>query len=95
VLTTVASAWWLLATTHVMSGTSFALDGVFMGAEDYRYLRNLTAFAALLAGGIAQILASQGGTIVGIWWCVNLMMAIRVAAHLRRLSSQRWVDASR
>lgn len=94
VLTTVASAWWLLATTHVMSGTSFALDGVFMGAEDYRYLRNLTAFAALLAGGIAQVLASQGGTIVGIWWCVNLMMAIRVAAHLRRLSGQRWVDAA-
>ncbi len=94
VLATIASAWWLLATTHVTSGTVFALDGVMMGAEDYRFLRNSTALAALLAGGIAQVLASQGGTIVGIWWCVHLMMAIRAGALVWRLSGRHWVDAA-
>ncbi len=90
VLEAVAGAWWLLALGHLITGVVFALDGVLMGAEDYRYLRDTTIIAALIGGTLAQGVASTGGTLVMLWWCVQALMLIRFVALVTRLRGHRW-----
>jgi putative MATE family efflux protein len=90
VLAAVATAWWILAAGHTLNGVVFALDGVLMGAEDYAYLRTSMIVAAGAAGVSAQLLASSGGTIVGLWWCVTAMMVLRGVALLARLIGGGW-----
>jgi len=94
VLDAVATAWWLLAIGHLITGVVFALDGVMMGAEDYRYLRNTTVLAALVGGGSAQVVASAGGTLLDLWWCVQAIMLVRFIALVSRLRGTAWLDAA-
>ncbi len=94
VLDAVASAWWLLALGHLITGVVFALDGVMMGAEDYRYLRDTTVLAALVGGSAAQIVASAGGTLLDLWWCVQALMLVRFMALVWRLRGTGWLDAA-
>jgi len=95
VLATVASAWWLLALGHLVTGVVFALDGVMMGAQDYRYLRDTTVLAAAVGGVGAQIVASAGGTLLGLWWCVQALMLVRFVALVLRLRGTTWLDGGR
>jgi putative MATE family efflux protein len=94
VLDAVASAWWLLALGHLITGVVFALDGVMMGAEDYRYLRDTTVLAALVGGSAAQVVASAGGTLLDLWWCVQALMLVRFMALVWRLRGTGWLDAA-
>jgi putative MATE family efflux protein len=94
VLDAVATAWWLLAAGHLITGVVFALDGVMMGAEDYRYLRDTTVAAAVVGGASAQLVASSGGTLLGIWWCVQALMLVRFVALVVRLRGRGWLDAA-
>ena len=94
VLDAVASAWWLLALGHLITGVVFALDGVMMGAEDYRYLRDTTVLAALVGGSAAQVVASTGGTLLHLWWCVQALMLVRFVALVWRLRGTGWLDAA-
>lgn len=94
VLDAVATAWWLLALGHLITGVVFALDGVMMGAEDYRYLRDTTVLAAIVGGSAAQVVASTGGTLLGLWWCVQTLMLVRFIALVVRLRGTGWLDAA-
>jgi len=93
VLDAVATAWWLLAVGHLMTGVVFALDGVMMGAEDYRYLRDTSVAAALVGGTAAQLVASGGGTLLGLWWCVQALMLVRFLALVTRLRGSAWLGS--
>ena len=95
VLDAVASAWWLLAVGHLITGVVFALDGVMMGAEDYRYLRDTTVVAALVGGALAQLVASSGGTLLMLWWCVQALMLVRFVALVTRLRGRGWLGTTR
>jgi len=94
VLSAVAGAWWLLAVGHFITGVVFALDGVMMGAEDYRYLRDTSVAAAVLGGTLAQLVASSGGTLLALWWCVQTLMLVRFIALVMRLRGPRWLGAA-
>jgi putative MATE family efflux protein len=93
VLDAVATAWWLLAVGHLITGVVFALDGVMMGAEDYRYLRDTTVVAALVGGTAAQLVASSGGTLLGLWFCVQTLMLVRFIALVTRLRGSAWIGS--
>ncbi|MFY1633220.1 MATE family efflux transporter [Solwaraspora sp. WMMB335] len=84
-------AWpWFVALQPV-AGVVFALDGVFIGAGDLRYLRNMTIGAAL--GGFLPAIwlgyAFDLG-LGGIWAGLAVFMVIRLAALTHRLRSPRW-----
>jgi len=95
VLEAVASAWWLLAVGHLITGVVFSLDGVLMGAEDYRYLRDTTVVAALVGGTLAQGVASSGGTLLMLWGCVQVLMLVRFVALVTRLRGRHWLESAR
>ncbi|MFU8840306.1 MAG: MATE family efflux transporter [Nitriliruptoraceae bacterium] len=93
VLATVAGAWWLLAAGQVMNGPVYALDGVLMGAEDFRYLRTWTVLAGVVGGVAAQVVASVGGGLLGLWAAVQLLMAVRLVTLLWRIRGEAWLVA--
>ncbi len=95
VLEAVASAWWLLAVGHLITGVVFALDGVLMGAEDYRYLRDTTIVAALVGGTLAQFVATADGTLLMLWVCVQALMLVRFVSVVTRLRGRGWLEAAR
>ncbi|HEX7745898.1 MAG TPA: MATE family efflux transporter [Micromonosporaceae bacterium] len=91
-------AWWWFVGMQPLAGVVFALDGVFIGAGDVRYLRNLTIVAALgcfLPAIWAAYVFDLG--LGGIWAGLTLFVVVRLIGLLLRLRSTGWavVGASR
>lgn len=84
-------AWpWFIAMLPI-NGVVFALDGVFIGAGDVRYLRNITILAALGAFLPAIWLSYAFGLgLGGIWAGLTLFVVARLVGLLLRLRSGRW-----
>lgn len=92
VLATIASAWWLAALGHVLNGPVFALDGVLMGAEDYRYLRTWTVVAAVVGAAGAQVAVAAGAGLLGLWVAVQALMAVRLVSLVLRVRGDAWTS---
>jgi putative MATE family efflux protein len=93
VLAEVRRVWLLIALLQPVGGIVFVLDGVLMGAGDFRFLRWSTALAAL--GGLAPlaVLAVVLDTgLLGIWYGMVALMAIRLVTTVWRLRDGRWAD---
>ncbi|UWZ40263.1 MATE family efflux transporter [Dactylosporangium roseum] len=87
-------AWWFFVAMMPAAGVVFALDGVFLGAGDVRYLRNLTLISALggfLPGIWLAYLLDFG--LRGVWAALTLFIALRLAGLLFRLSGDAWAVA--
>jgi putative MATE family efflux protein len=85
-------AWpWFVAMLPA-AGVVFALDGVLIGAGDFRYLRNLT-LVATLGGFLPAIWLAYALDLGlgGIWAGLTLFVVIRLVAQLGRMRSGRWV----
>ena len=84
-------AWWWFVAMMPMAGVVFALDGVFLGAGDVSYLRNLTLVSALggFMPGIWLAYALDLG-IGGIWAALALFIVIRLIGLLSRLRGEKW-----
>ncbi|MEX2324277.1 MAG: MATE family efflux transporter [Nitriliruptoraceae bacterium] len=93
VLAAVGAVWWFMALGQLVNGPVFALDGVLMGAEDFRYLRTWTVIAAVAGGAAGQLVATLGGGLFGLWLAVQLMMAVRLVSLVVRIRSDRWATA--
>jgi Na+-driven multidrug efflux pump len=94
VVAAVSGAWWLATLGHGLNGLVFVLDGVAMGAADYRYLRTWTVTAAILGGVLAQVGVSLGAGLLWLWACVEIIMVVRGASLLLRLRGTRWLAAA-
>ena len=81
---------WFVAMLPV-GGVVFALDGVFVGAGDARYLRNLTIVSGL-CGFLPMIWASLwfGWGLTGVWAGLLLFIVLRLIALLWRLRNDAW-----
>src|SRR5262249_26961398 len=78
-------AWWFFVAMLPAAGVVFALDGVFLGAGDVGYLRNLTLVSALggfLPGIWLAYLFHLG--LRGVWAALTLFIAMRLAGLLWR-----------
>ncbi len=90
VVAAAVGVWWLMALGQLVNGPVFALDGVMMGAEDFAYLRTWTIVAAAVGGTGAQVVASVGGGLLGLWLAVQAMMLVRLVSLVLRLRGGGW-----
>jgi Na+-driven multidrug efflux pump len=91
VLAELARVWWIVAALQPIGGIVFVLDGVLMGASDYRFLLGSTAAAVL--GGLIPVAVTSlwlGWGLTGVWAGMGVFMGIRLAALVPRLRSGRW-----
>jgi putative MATE family efflux protein len=76
-------------------GVAWALDGVLMGAGDYRFLGRASAVSALAYLPLAVVtLAVPSLGIAGVWLSMVVWMVARAAVNERRYRSGRWTHAS-
>ncbi|WP_238014756.1 MATE family efflux transporter [Dactylosporangium sp. AC04546] len=87
-------AWWFFVAMMPAAGVVFALDGVFLGAGDVRYLRNLTLVSALggFLPGIWLAYFFELG-LRGVWAALTLFIVLRLAGLLWRLAGDAWAVA--
>jgi putative MATE family efflux protein len=84
-------AWPWFVGMQPLAGVVFALDGVFIGAGDVGYLRNLTIVAAL--GGFLPMVWLAYGLrlgLGGVWAGLTVFIVIRLVLLLYRLATDRW-----
>lgn len=91
VLAEVARVWLVIAVLQPVGGVVFVLDGVLMGAGDFRFLFWSTAAAAL--GGLVPLCLAAlafGWGLPGIWAGMAALMVLRLAATATRFLRGRW-----
>jgi putative MATE family efflux protein len=91
VLLAVGAVWGMVALLQPVGGVVFVLDGILMGAGDFRFLWWSTALASL-AGLVPVCLAALrfGWGLAGIWAGMIVMMVTRAVLSVWRLRSGRW-----
>jgi MATE family, multidrug efflux pump len=84
-------AWPWFVAMQPLAGIVFALDGVFIGAGDVRFLRDATVVAALgfFLPAIWLAYAFNLG-LGGVWAGLTLFIVVRLVALLLRLRGDRW-----
>lgn len=94
VLAGVGSVWVIVAALQPLGGVVFVLDGILMGAGDFRFLFGSTALAALgvLVPLSAVALLLDWG-LPGVWAAMSAMMAVRLLATVWRWRSGGWARA--
>ena len=92
VLDQVSVLWPWLVAMMPPAGVLFALDGVFFGAGDLRFMRNVTVVAAL-AGFVPLTLLThlEGWGLGGLWLGLSAFVWIRLAAGAVRWQRGRWL----
>ncbi|HVM00745.1 MAG TPA: MATE family efflux transporter [Egibacteraceae bacterium] len=94
ILAEVAAVWLVVAALQPVGGVVFVLDGVFMGAGDFRFLLWSTAAAAL--GALVPVCLAAltfGWGLPGIWAGMAALMVVRLAATSARLAGGRWATS--
>jgi putative MATE family efflux protein len=92
VRTQAAVLWpWFVAMLP-LNGVLFALDGVFFGAGDLAFMRNVTLVGAVCGYlPITLLTAHYGLGLGGIWAGLSAFIWVRLAAGLWRWHSGRWL----
>ena len=91
VLAAVGTVWLVVAALQPIGAVAFVLDGVLMGAGDFRFLLWSTALASL--GGLAPvclIALREGWGLPGIWAGMSVMIVMRAVLTVWRLRSGAW-----
>jgi putative MATE family efflux protein len=82
--------WWLFAAMMPLNGAVFALDGILIGAGDTRFLMwGMLAAAAVYVPVALLALANDWG-ILGVWFGLAGLIAVRLATCGLRFASDRW-----
>jgi len=88
---TAARALWLVAVLQPLNAVVFVLDGVLIGAGEFRYLAwGMAASAAVFVPVALLVLAHRGG-IVALWGALATLMVARAVANISRFAGTRWM----
>lgn len=67
-----------VALLQPINGLVFVWDGLYMGAEAFRYLAMTMVVAAVLTVGLLWATLAFDWGLVGVWWAVTAMMLVRL-----------------
>ena len=91
VLAGVRSVWWIVAVLQPLGGLVFVLDGVLMGAGDFRFLFVSTAGVVLVVLLPAAFLAlAVDAGLLGLWVAMGAMVFARAVVLVVRARGARW-----
>lgn len=76
----VAALFPFVAAMQPLNALVFVWDGVFMGAERFRFLALAMAASALVGCGVIALVLPLGWGLEGVWWGVVAFMAARLAS---------------
>ena len=80
----------IVAALQPVNGVAFVLDGVLIGAGDFRFLAWAMAGAAtVFVVGAALVIATDAG-IGALWTAIGVFMTARAAALSLRFATPRW-----
>jgi putative MATE family efflux protein len=82
--------WPLFAAMMPANGAVFALDGILIGAGDTRFLMWGMLAAAAVYVPIALLALSRDWGIVGVWWGLLALIAVRLIICGARFAGSRW-----
>src|SRR4051812_17424865 len=82
--------WPLFAAMMPANGAVFALDGILIGAGDTRFLMWGMLAAAAVYVPIALLALSRDWGIVGVWWGLLALIAVRLLTCGARFAGSRW-----
>jgi len=91
VVALVATAWWLPAIAMPLHALVFVLDGLLMGAEDYRFIRTWTITGSVLGAVMAQVGVSLGAGLLWLWVSYEVVMLLRGVPMLLRSRTDGWL----
>lgn len=90
VLEQAAVIWTLFALLMPLNGAVFALDGILIGAGDTRFLMWGMLAAAAVYVPVALLALDQGWGILGVWWGLAGLIAVRALTCGARFAGSRW-----
>jgi MATE family multidrug resistance protein len=79
VLDAIGRLWPFLAILQPINGLVFVWDGIYMGAEAFRYLAKAMVASALAAAGVLLCVHPFDLGLHGVWWGVTILMVTRIA----------------
>ena len=82
--------WPLFALMMPFNGAVFALDGILIGAGDTRFLMWGMLAAAAVYVPIALLTLHNDWGILGIWWGLVALIAVRLVTCGIRFAGSRW-----
>jgi putative MATE family efflux protein len=82
--------WWIFVATMPANGAVFALDGILIGAGDTRFLMWGMLAAAAAYVPVALLALHEGWGIVGVWWGLAALIAVRLLTCGIRFAGSRW-----
>ena len=84
------AVWPLFALMQPAAAVVFALDGILIGAGDTRYLKWSMLAAAAVFVPLSLLALDQDWGIVGVWWGLLALMAVRLLTLGARFRTERW-----
>jgi MATE family multidrug resistance protein len=89
VLAALAGIYPFVVAMQPLNAIVFVWDGVFMGAERFRFLAVQMAVSALCAAAILLLVLPMGWGLTGVWWGIFALMFVRGATLAIRYRSPR------
>ncbi len=80
----VLDIFFFVALLQPLNGLVFVWDGIFMGAEDFRFLAVAMIVSAGCAAGVLLSVIPMGWGLEGVWWGITTLMATRIVTLLWR-----------
>jgi MATE family multidrug resistance protein len=77
VLDAVRSIYPFVVAMQPLNALVFVWDGVFMGAEDFRFLALGMALSAAAAAALLALVLPMGWGLMGVWWAIVVLMVVR------------------
>lgn len=85
----VLSVFPFVAAMQPLNALVFVWDGIFMGAEDFRYLAKAMVGSAAAAAAVLLLVLPMGWGLTGVWWGIAALMGVRLLTLAGRYAQRR------